>query len=246
MALNYDIAIVIAVFIFIALAFLWLGTLVYKNPTFDPYVNVDNNVVYRQCLPGQCAVNIYSGVKSCPSDSTTLAKAAIGSEVCSSKYVCDNPSNPFAVDDRGIALGGRICPTGVACQCLSNLYCGNNVMSYFSPFWSTQDILVKYGQSTQVVDALSTIHTTPPYLIQQGAGECTLQPERYANGSMEPATCLSGTLAYFPNSSAAVDGLTTSLACMRGKPCGTGFTPVWNNSIEKIDCVNNVPNSVFV
>jgi len=245
MALDYDIAIAIAIFLFVAVAFLWFGTWMYRNPSFDPYVNVENASAYRQCLPGQCAVNIYSGVKRCPTNNVNRQNAIVGLEICSSKFLCDNPAAPFAIDDRGLALGGSVCPSGVACQCLPDQYCGDNIMTYFSPFWSSQDVTTKFGQKTTVTDVLGKVHSTPPYLIPQGSGQCTLQPERYASKALDTTSCLFGTMAYFPNSSATVDGLTTPLACVRGKPCGSGYTAVWNNSRDAIDCVNNVRNSVL-
>lgn len=211
-----------------------------------PLQTVTSGTVTRQCLSGQCKVNIYSGIKTCATDPTQLVAANISSEVCSSRYICDNLSAPLSIDDRGVAIEGNICPTGVTCQCLASQYCGNNIMSYFVPYWSTQDPLTKYGQSTLVVDAIGELHYNPPYYIPKGSGTCTISPQTYATHSLDTGGCLFGTLGYYPEAGSTVDGLTTPLACIRGKLCasGSGNSAVYNPTTGILEC-KNVTNSVI-
>jgi hypothetical protein len=235
-------AIFIAICFLIGIVIIWVGSIIYQ----DPPLNSSTTTVTRQCLPGQCVVNSYSGVKVCPKDSAHLLEANISYEICSSEFVCDNNSAPLAVDDRGVAIGGSRCPTGVTCQCLTNPYCGPDIMTYFTPFWSDQDSLVKYGQSTVVTDILGNMHYSPPYYLGTGGTTCTISPTLYANGALNTGGCLFGTLAYFPNSGSTVGGTTTPLACVRGKSCPRGLelSAVWNASTGQIDCIP-VRNSVI-
>lgn len=243
MKMDDSLAIFIAICFIIAIVVIWIGSIIYQ----DPPLNNTTTSVMRQCLPGQCVVNSYSGVKRCPNNKSELLSANISYELCSSEFVCDNPSASLSVDDRGVAIGGSTCPSGVSCQCLSGQYCGPNIMSYFIPFWSSQDPLVKYGQKTSVTDTLGNIHYTPPYYIASTGGSCTISPTLYANGSLNTGSCLFGTLAYFPKAGSTVGGLTTPLACVRGSPCpnGQGLTAVWDPITEKITC-QHIQGSVIV
>jgi hypothetical protein len=243
MKMDETLAIFIAICFLIAIVVVWVGSIIYQNP---PLNNVTTSVM-RQCLPGQCVVNSYSGVKRCPTNVAEMVSANISYELCSSEFVCDNNSAPLAVDDRSVAIGGSLCPSDVPCQCLAGQYCGPDIMSYFVPFWSNQDPLIKYGQKTSVTDVLGTVHYTPPYYIASTGGSCTISPTLYANGALDTGSCLFGTLAYFPRAGATVGGLTTPLACVRGPPCpsGQGLSAVWNPITKSIVC-QDVRDSVIL
>jgi len=246
--MNYDIAIFIAIIFIIAIICLWLGSIMYADPPIQSVVGTTGtSTITRRCLPGQCAINIYSGVKRCPVRAIDVEHASITSELCSSEFICDNVSAPIAIDDRGVAIIGSTCPSGVTCQCLSGQYCGEHIMSYFQPFWSTQDPLTKYAQSTTVKDVLGKTHTTPPFYIPKGQGVCTISPTLYKDYSLDTGSCLFGTMAYYPESGSTVGGLTTPLACVRGMPCDRNrdLTAVWNPSFNRIDC-KEVVDSVIV
>lgn len=215
----------------------------YQDPNLNPYEN-QSEPASRQCLAGQCAVNKYSGVKRCPTG-TELINADILLEVCSAKYICDNPTQPIAIDERGVAFQSNICPTNTECQCLSGQYCGPNIMTYFKPYWSDLNTTTKYTQLTTVKDALGNTITLPPYYIPPGQGSCTIQPTIYASQSLDITECLFGTIAYYPEANTLTQGLITPLACVKGKPCTLpGETAVYNPSTNSIDCLY-VENSVI-
>lgn len=231
--MNEDLAIFIAILFFIAIVIVWIGSIIYKDPPYN-----DSNIqTTRQCLPGQCAVNLYSGVKRCPINHQERINANISYEVCSAAYICDNIAAPLSVDNRGVAITGNICPSNIQCQCLPGRYCGEDIVSYFAPYGSSQDPLVKYEQKTTVQDALGNTHTGPPYYLGNN-GYCTISPKVYAQGALTSKTCLFGTLAYFPPDNRSIDGLVTPLACVRGNPCPSGqdLSAVWDPVSKNIKC----------
>ena len=232
------------VIVIFAIVFVWLGSISYMDPNLNPYSTGD--VPSRECKPGQCAINKYSGVKRCPTTQTEVINASMEFEVCSAKYICDNPSQPIPIDNRGVAFGGsNFCPTNTVCQCLSGQYCGNNIMTYFKPYWSELNNLTKYGQLNTVKDALGKVISQPPYYIPPGAGSCTISPIDYKNRSLDVSGCLFGTLAYYPNANTITRGLTTPLACVRAKPCTLpGESAVYNPGTGNVDCLS-VEDSVI-
>jgi len=236
--MEYLLALIIAVILIFIIVFIWVGSIMYQDPNLNPYENPSDPPT-RQCLAGQCAVNKYSGVKRCPANNKDIINARLDLEVCSSKYICDNPIQPIAIDSRGVALNDNNCPTNTVCQCLAGQYCGPDIMVYFKPYWNQLNYTTKYTQLNTVKDSLGNTISLPPYYIPPGQGECTITPTLYATRSLDTATCLFGTMAYYPEANTLVDGLVTPLACVRGKPCTLpGETAVYNPSTRGIDCVN--------
>jgi hypothetical protein len=112
-------------------------------------------------------------------------------------------------------------------------------MTYFKPYWSELNSITKYGQLTTVKDALGNVISLPPYYIPAGMGSCTIQPTLYKDRSLDVSGCLFGTLAYYPEANTITMGLTTPLACVRGKSCeNAGESAVYNPSTGIIDCLN--------
>lgn len=135
---------------------------IYLNQnTFDLFLNHSNinsvkstttveNVVVKEfntigqyddlnfCPQGQCAVNLSSGVKRCPSTATNKASNNsnqisvtynVGEEVCVAPESC--PSQlPYAILSDGSA-STTSCDPGTNCYCTSNIQCATKVVKYF-------------------------------------------------------------------------------------------------------------------
>src|SRR5436853_7041002 len=70
------------------------------------------------CAPGQCATNLVSGFKTCPTDPNASINVNPAVSVCNGRFVCDNPLTPNALQsDLSTNLNG-ICEQGVECPCL--------------------------------------------------------------------------------------------------------------------------------
>lgn len=98
----------------------------------DP-VSFDNRTqAFITCAPGQCATNIQSGFKSClPNESQSIVIDPAVS-VCNSRFVCDNPLTPFAIQsDQSTTISG-VCETGVECPCIGVSQCPDYVLSVFT------------------------------------------------------------------------------------------------------------------
>lgn len=100
--------------------------------------NKVNTGLISQCPPGQCATNIQSGFKRCPTttsgSSTTESGVTVqlSTEVCNSQFACDNNITPFAVQSDGSTNIFGVCPENVPCQCLKNAQCAEYILSVFN------------------------------------------------------------------------------------------------------------------
>lgn len=84
------------------------------------------------CAPGQCATNIFSGFKTCPVENDVSLVINPVESVCNSRFVCDNPLTPFALQsDSSTSLFGQ-CEAGVECPCLKYSQCPQYILSAFT------------------------------------------------------------------------------------------------------------------
>lgn len=88
-----------------------------------------------QCPPGQCAINMKTGIKRCPQNITNKLVYDMLTEVCTNLDSCDYPKLPYAVNLDGSATS-NLCQKGpgnskIACRCAAERTCDNHVMSKF-------------------------------------------------------------------------------------------------------------------
>lgn len=117
---------VIVLIIIIALLFITMlvvvGTSTTKNlRTSEPL----------ECLPDQCAVSLENGFKTCPKQGQSIIYNP-EFEVCNSRYFCDNPTTPNAVQLDGSTNPLGLCPTNVECACTRVATCPNYITSIFN------------------------------------------------------------------------------------------------------------------
>jgi len=83
------------------------------------------------CPAGSCPTDILTGTKLCPSED--VASLYInGSQVCNSRYLCDNPQTPFALQTDGSTNLYGVCEPGTECACLNTSRCPQYVRSAFT------------------------------------------------------------------------------------------------------------------
>jgi hypothetical protein len=111
----------------------WARTASAKNSDNGDRVSNDNAAVTaRQCLAGQCAVNLQTGLKRCPDPTTSTVTVNPAMEVCSDPYRCSNGVLPYAQQADGSTNNLGICPPGITCACLRQPRCPEYVTSYFT------------------------------------------------------------------------------------------------------------------
>ena len=83
------------------------------------------------CVAGQCGTNMFNGEKRCPVNNSDVVLIDPAYEVCNSKYTCENPLTPFALQSDGSTNNLGVCEPNSICRCLNNATCGSQVTSLF-------------------------------------------------------------------------------------------------------------------
>jgi len=118
----------IIIFIFIGIYVLYFILTKKTNTSNDN----SNEPVFIQCGEDQCATNIITGEKRCPSDNEKV-KAKAPLEVCNSRYLCDNNITPYALQSNGSTRRDGICQQGVECRCMREPSCATYTETVFYP-----------------------------------------------------------------------------------------------------------------
>lgn len=93
---------------------------------------ITNDSVYLQCIPGECATNIYTGEKLCPENTTDMILIDPSYQVCNSRYTCNNPITPFALNTDGSTNSNGVCENGQICRCLRTASCASDNLVLFN------------------------------------------------------------------------------------------------------------------
>ena len=120
---NYNVLIIL---ISIILIFVMITCILYLTRTSAPS---DSGAL--TCLPGQCIVNRFSGVKTCADNTNEALSYNPTVETCSDKYTCSDVINRYAELSDGSTNNNGLCETGVACNCFPDVRCSNVTLSYF-------------------------------------------------------------------------------------------------------------------
>lgn len=111
----------------------WQTTASATSQPSDTRTSSDTGAITAiQCLPGQCAVNILTGLKRCGSGTGEIIAVNPAQEVCSNQFSCSNPLLPYAQQSDGSTNNLGLCQNGVACACLGRPRCPDYVTSYFT------------------------------------------------------------------------------------------------------------------
>lgn len=118
------------------------------------------------CAPGQCGTNLTTGIKTCPVGDVSL-QINPAESVCNSRFVCDNPLTPFAVQSNGATDITGVCEPGVECPCLRVSQCPNFILSVFTtsngnPYTGLIGQRITFPQETSYVTTNGAITDTPP------------------------------------------------------------------------------------
>lgn len=243
---------IVLVLIIIFVIVVIIGLSIYL--TYDDYTTTGarGTTVRFRCAPGQCVTNIFSGDKICPSDGNAILTADPASEVCNSRFTCENILTPYAEQVDGSTDSFGNCPDGVECRCFRKPRCGKHILATFStlggnPYLPLEGQLVTFRQNTSytatITDAngnLSTsIISTPPLEINNPKTDFCSIPVNF-KPRLSPQKCVKGVLAYLPDDPLSFDFDNTSLGCVpRGTQCGDGDIPVWDSRVNFQVCTYN-------
>lgn len=205
----------ILVFIF----WIWVIIKIYNNAPTSTY--------YLQCSIGKCATNIFSGEKRCIEDNTSMVTYDPSYEVCSSRYICDNTTLPYAEQEDGSTNTTGICPNNTTCKCYDTPRCpGENIVTF-----SSRSGILGGGLDPNQSSSISILQTS--HIVQGNVGIplkiedkindfCEIRP-LYLN-RMVPRT---GECSY-----SGIPDYDTLLACIQSNPCTMGLMVFKPNNIS--------------
>jgi hypothetical protein len=132
----------------------------------DPVTSDTRTETSIMCAPGQCATNLQSGFKSCPTGNVSITVNPTES-VCNNRFVCDNPLTPYAVQSDSSTNINGVCEPNTECPCLRVSQCPNYILSVFTtsngnPYEPLPGQRVTFPQQSTYV-AINGVQTdTPP------------------------------------------------------------------------------------
>lgn len=204
------------------------------------------------CKVGECATNLLTGIKRCPSDATTTINYDVNTEVCNTLDKCDNPITPYAVQSDG-STNGSTCTSGVPCACSQFERCGRYVQSAFRLNSGTFYQLPSYNNNNGLISSVPPIYL--PKNDTSNTYSCTIKQADITNsipgcqGSIEDCMnnnasttgnpCSRGVLAFLLPEGATFDSSDTSsydLVCAAGPTCEEGQYYVYDQTLEQVVC----------
>lgn len=136
------------------------------NPS-DPVTSDNRAPNFLLCPTGSCAINLVSGIKTCPVSEDAAMPYDPSQSTCSGRFVCDNPLAPFAVQSDGSTNINGICEPNVECQCLNISQCPQYVLSAFTtsngnPYISFANQRITFPQVSSYINSAGQVSTDPP------------------------------------------------------------------------------------
>lgn len=216
-----------------------------------------NGTSYIPCQPGDCATNIETGMKTCPSTDTEIIHANPVYEVCNGRYTCDNQLTPFALLSDGSTNFYGQCETGVECACLKQPQCADYILSAFTasngnPYSDVTGQRLLFPQIAHTPPIQTTFCTAPVSWLPLATPGCNFIDEvdeaalrvcmglpKSCNGALGDP-CLQGVLAVIStaeNQTQLGNINSWMVGCVRGQSCPCGQLTVFDTGTGSIICL---------
>ncbi len=218
-----------------------------------------SSVIYQQCIPGDCAIDLRNGTKICPGNTTDRITANLSYQACTSRNFCTSSQLPFSILKDGSTNSQGICDSD-ACRCSSFETCSYDRLVSFRDNGDTfsQIFLESQGMyRTRTVNSDSAycgIHSSS--LSKVG---CLINnPDNAVININEVATCMnnnfckSGVAAFYPSNITDFDIFDAlyniPISCVPyfsenlpsegplQSPCSETEIAVWNKNAQQIIC----------
>lgn len=198
-----------------------------------------------KCPAGQCATDIKTGFKICPSNNTDQLEIDPAQSVCNSKYLCENPLTPYAMNyDQSTSFSG-VCPAGVECPCLQRTQCPEYVTAVFqanngNPYGTIDGQRLSFTQLASYSSATG-ISINQPFVLDAPGGQFCFAPISWLPLSNPGCPMFSDRPTY----QQLVDCMGGALGCsgLNGNPCAQGTLAVIANSVDEVDILQ-LPTSI--
>lgn len=221
--------------------------------------DTSNSPIFQECSPGDCAMNIRDGTKTCPGNTTDRVTANLSYQVCTSRNFCVNSQAPFSMMTDGSTNSQGVCDTD-ACRCSANETCSYDRLVSFVDNGRTfsQRYLESQGlYRTRTVNANSAfcgIHAASLSKVGCLISDSSAIDLNEVAVCMNSNFCKAGIAAFYPNdfdSFTLAEGLyNIPISCVpyfsqeitdEGpliSPCQADQVAVWNKSLQQISCFN--------
>lgn len=202
------------------------------------------------CPAGQCATDLFTGLKTCPSENVPIIINPMTS-VCNSRYVCDNTLTPFAIMSDGSTNLNGVCEPGVECGCLRYQQCPNYILSAFTVrggnvYQPIANQRISFPQiSTYLSEATGETTTLPPIQYNDSTTFCFASlawlPLSTPGCNFYPAT---QTNSMTIEDVALCQGMINGCTGVVGNPCLQGVLAIISNDPDNINR-NNISTMQF-
>lgn len=171
----------------------------FRNTSQGDRVRNDNRSNFNIiCGAGQCSTNIQSGFKTCPINDQQSIAVDPSREVCNSRFVCDNPLTPYAVQSDGSTNINGVCEPNTECPCVNNFRCPNYILSVFTtsngnPYQSLSGQRITFPQNSAYISSSGTPTDLPPIQFTNPSTTFCLAPPAWLPLSNPGCNFVSGT-----------------------------------------------------
>jgi len=214
----------------------------FESTNMDNPVSSDNRSSFEiQCGIGQCATDLFSGFKTCPSNDVSLTVNP-SEAVCNSRFLCDNPLTPFALQSDGSTNINGICEENTECPCLRYSQCPQYILSAFTsnngnPYESLNNQRITFPQiSSYVSNTTGSSTSTPPIQYNNPATVFCFAPISWLPISSPGCNFISAANGNSMdlNDVLLCQGMISGCSGITGSPCLQGILAIITNDPESI------------
>lgn len=226
---------------FIWILYLLLSSGLSRTTTDNPVSSDRRTETTITCPPGQCATNITTGVKSCPTENISI-KINPAESVCNSRFVCDNPLTPYALQSDGSTNINGVCEPGVECPCLRVSQCPEYVLSVFTtsngnPYSNLVGQRITFPQLSSFVTTGGDVTDIPPIQFNNPATSFCATPPSWLPLSNPGCNFVN---ANTPNSITYSDlllcmGMVNGCSGITGSPCLQGVLAALTDNPDNLN-----------
>lgn len=213
-----------------------------SNPT-DP-VSTDKRVVTSfVCAPGQCATDFASGVKTCPANPNASIVIDPSQSVCNSRFLCDNPLTPYALQSDGSTNINGVCENEVECSCLRINQCADYIVSVFNssngnPYESLLGQRITFPQSSTYVNINGSQASTTPIQYANPATTFCALPFNWLPYANPGCNFVSDPTTFSYNDLVVCMGQANGCSGLQGNPCLQGTLAIISSNPDNLTQLN--------
>ena len=171
--------------IILTIVIIFIGIMIYlmidsrSRSTSTASTTISVSETLLSCPTGECATNVFTGYKRCPTGTNEQISINSASEVCNPRFSCTNNLTPFALLSNGSTDNNGICDDGVQCACLTEAQCPDYIQSTFTasngnPFTFIGNQRILFPQTASYITSDNVVSNTPPFIYNVNTTFCLI------------------------------------------------------------------------